>query len=98
VTGLQDAERDRRHAGAADLADRLERDRHPVALVADQVLARHVAVVEDQLPGVRAAKSHLALVPPGGESRRSLLDDERAEPARPSAVLKHHDCVEVVVG
>ena len=71
-----------------------ERDRQPLALVADQVLGRHADVLEDRRAGRRAVDAELVLELADREARAVLLDDERAE-APVLAVGHREDDVEV---
>src|SRR5436190_7127535 len=52
------------------------RDPEPLALLAEQVVRRHAAVVEEQLAGRRALDPHLRLDPADLEARRLRLDHE----------------------
>ena len=52
------------------------------AFLAEHVLVGDLAVVEDQLAGVRAAHAELVELPGGGETPELPLDDERGDAAR----------------
>src|SRR5687768_3158598 len=70
----------RRERDASDL-ERAERRPKARADLAEDVLGRHLAVLEDQLARRRPAETHLLVDATDAEAGRSLLDDERADAA-----------------
>ena len=55
---------------------------HALVEAAEHVLLRHLAVLEDELAGVRAAHAELVELLRGEEALHAALDDERRDPAR----------------
>ena len=77
--GLHEAEGSRREHQALVVE---AAHQHPRAFAdpAEHVLRRDLAVVEEELAGVRSPHPELVELPRGGEPGESLLDDERGEP------------------
>ena len=77
---LHEAEGPRREHEALVVEAAHEHPR-PLPDPAEHVLRRHLAVVEDELAGVRAPHPELVELLRGREPGHSLLDEERGEPA-----------------
>ena len=73
------------------------RDLEAVTLVADQVFRRHAAVLEIHHRGRLRFPAELLLLRAIGESRRALLDHDRADAAALLLTRAHHADVQIVV-
>src|SRR5213076_630620 len=77
-----DAARARRD-GEAALVERVHRDLEALPLLADEVLRRHLDVLEEELPRRAGPDAELVLGLPRGHPGPLPLDDERGDPLVP---------------
>ena len=81
----RDADRLRRDSQAA-VVEGLHGVNEPAARVAEKIGGGHAQVVEGELNGGRGTEAHLVFLLAHGESGHVGRDDERADPARATAL------------
>src|SRR4051812_3998012 len=82
--------------GEPPLVERVHRDLEPLSLLADQVLGRHLDVLEEELTGRTRPDPELVLRVARGEPLHALLEDEGADSLVPRGRIRLREDERVV--
>ena len=92
VGALGEADGQRGDADAAGV-EHLQRLDEALALLADQLVGRDAAVLEQHLGGLAGPHAELVFLLAGAQARRAALDDERRDALGAAGLVghRHHD-------